>query len=329
MIGCTGRETGRTGMACAPNVIPPICKRTTIAESKTFNTTWSEVDVSCEACHGPASHHMAWAEIDPMGRPDVENYGLVVDTSVMDNRQQVEMCAPCHSRRSEVGDYDHGQEDLLENLLPSLLREGVYHADGQILEEDYVWGSFVQSKMYQNGVRCSDCHDVHSLVLHKEGNELCLQCHQADTYDAYEHHFHQKIYEGQPSDGALCIKCHMPEQPFMVIDDRADHSLRVPRPDLSLEIGVPNACSQSGCHDDQTVEWSVDAYTEWYGKARKPHFGTVLAAARAGEPGAQDRSHLLCGEPPVSGHRARNCLECFTGLPGRTDKSSHATRAGR
>ena len=266
-------------------------------DNKTFNTTWSEMDVSCEACHGPASRHMAWAEIDPMGRPDVENYGLVVDTSVMDNRQQVEMCAPCHSRRSEIGDYDHGPADLLENLLPSLLREGVYHADGQILEEDYVWGSFVQSKMYRNGVRCSDCHDVHNLALHKEGNELCLQCHRADTYDAYEHHFHQKIYEGEPSDGALCIKCHMPEQPFMVIDYRADHSLRVPRPDLSLEIGVPNSCSQSGCHDDQTIEWSADAYTTWYGQARKPHFGSVLAAAQAGEPSAQEGLISLVESP--------------------------------
>ena len=290
-------------------------------ESKTFNTTWSEVDVSCEACHGPGSRHVAWAEIDPMGRPEIEDYGLVVHSLGMDNRQQVEMCAPCHSRRSEVGDYDHRQVDLVENLVPSLLQEGIYHADGQILEEDYVWGSFVQSKMYQNGVRCSDCHDVHSLELHRPGNELCLQCHRADTYDAYEHHFHQKIYEGQPSDGALCIKCHMPEQPFMVIDYRADHSLRIPRPDLSLEIGVPNACSQSGCHNDQSVEWSVDAYTEWYGKARKPHFGTILAAARAGEPGAEDGLITLVESslyPAIVRATALSALRAYPG--GQTAK---------
>jgi len=267
------------------------------AETRTFNTTWSEIDVSCEACHGPGSQHLAWAEIDPMARPEIEDYGLVVHTGAMDSRQQVEMCAPCHSRRAEVGDYDHSQADLLEYALPSLLREGTYHVDGQILEEDYVWGSFVQSKMFQNDVRCGDCHDSHSLALHKEGNELCLQCHQADSYDAYEHHFHQKFVEGEPSDGALCVKCHMPEQPFMVIDERADHSIRVPRPDLSLELGVPNSCSQSGCHDDQTVQWSVDAFTEWYGKARKPHFGAVLAAARAGEPGAEESLIALVQDP--------------------------------
>jgi tetratricopeptide (TPR) repeat protein len=120
---------------------------------------------------------------------------------------------------------------------------------------------------------------------------LCLQCHLDETYDSYEHHFHQKEVEGEPSEGALCVKCHMPEQVYMGVDWRADHSIRVPRPDLSLEIETPNACGQSGCHDDQTIEWSVDAYTKWYGTTRKPHFGTVFAAARAGAAEAEDELH--------------------------------------
>jgi tetratricopeptide (TPR) repeat protein len=221
-----------------------------------------------------------------MARPEIEDYGLLIRTGGIDARQQVELCAPCHSRRTELGDYDHTRLDLLDNLLPALLRENLYHPDGQILDEVYVWGSFVQSKMYQNDVRCSDCHDVHDLGLVKPGNELCLQCHRADAYDAYDHHFHKKVHEGKPSDGALCVKCHMPEQAYMVIDDRADHSLRPPRPDLTLEIGVPNACTQNGCHDDKPVEWSADAYTKWYGRARKPHYGTILAAGRARTPEA-------------------------------------------
>jgi tetratricopeptide (TPR) repeat protein len=290
------------------------------ADSNTFQTEWSEIDVSCEACHGPSSRHVDWARIDPMGRPIVENYGLVVETSGIDNRQLADICAPCHSRRAEIGDYDHSQVGLLENTVPSLLREGLYHPDGQILDEVYVWGSFLQSKMYDSGVRCDDCHNVHSVKLHREGNDLCLQCHLGETYDTYEHHFHQKVVEGEPSDGALCVKCHMPEQPYMVVDYRADHSIRVPRPDLSAEIGVPNSCSQSGCHDNETLEWNVEAYTRWYGEARKPHFGTTLAAARRGDPAAVDGLHALLGNslyPVLVRATALNALLAYPGE--RTD----------
>jgi tetratricopeptide (TPR) repeat protein len=286
------------------------------AATSSFDTTWSEIDVSCEACHGPASLHLAWAEVDPAARPEIKDYGLVVNTGGLDSRQQVDLCAPCHSRRSEFGDYDHTQTHFLDAHLPSLLAEGTYHVDGQILEEDYVWGSFVQSKMYQSGVWCSDCHDAHSLALHKEGNDLCLQCHQAATYDAYEHHFHQKTVEGQPSDGALCVKCHMPEQPFMVIDDRADHSIRVPRPDLTRQLGVPNACGQSGCHDDQTVDWSVDAFTQWYGTTRRPHFGTVLAAARSGDSDAVEGLILLAEDPLYPAIVRATALHALQAFPG-------------
>ena len=258
------------------------------ASTNTYQTEWSEIDVSCEACHGPGSAHVDWARIDPMGRPETDNYDLTVKTSGLDNRELVDLCMPCHSRRQEIGDYAHEGPVLYDSIVPSLLTQAMYHDDGQILEEDYVWGSFLQSKMYANDVRCDDCHDVHSLELHQEGNELCLQCHLGETFDRYEHHFHQHVVDGEPSDGALCVKCHMPEQVYMGNDWRTDHSIRVPRPDLTIQIGVPNSCSQSGCHDDQTVEWSAEAFTRWYGESRKPHFGTVFVAARAGDPAARD-----------------------------------------
>jgi len=286
------------------------------AETKTFSTTWSEIDVSCEACHGPGSRHVAWAEIPPMARPEAEDYGLVVRTEGLTPRQEVELCAPCHSRRTELGDYDHTHIGLLANLVPALLEEGLYHSDGQILDEVYVYGSFVQSKMYRNGVRCSDCHDIHSLKLHHEGNDLCLQCHRADAYDSYDHHFHKKVHEGRPSDGALCVACHMAQRPYMVIDWRADHSLRVPRPDLTLEIGVPNACSQAGCHDDKAVEWSAEHYRKWYGQARKPHYGTVFAAGREGRPEALAELLRMAGDtlhPAIVRSTALGLLRAYPG----------------
>ena len=276
--------------------------------SDRYATTWSEIDVACEACHGPGGRHVAWAELPDMARPAIENVGLTVNTSGRNSREAVALCAPCHSRRAILGDYTHTEKDLLDSLLPSLLTRDLYFADGQILEEVYVYGSFTQSKMYHRDVRCSDCHDVHSVRTVKEGNALCLQCHPAAVYDAKAHHFHKKPGEAGESirspdgevrfavgSGASCIQCHMPGRRYMGIDYRPDHGFRIPRPDLSQRLGTPDACIR--CHADKTSRWADETVTKWYGPGRRPHYGEILAAGREQSPQAESALIGLAGDP--------------------------------
>ncbi|MBT4363097.1 MAG: tetratricopeptide repeat protein [Desulfobacteraceae bacterium] len=269
--------------------------------SKTYNTTWSEINISCESCHGPGSLHVEWADKPEMGRSTVDkSYGLVVRTDNMDSKKMVGLCARCHSRRSLLGNYNHLNNEMMDNMVPELLTEPLYYPDGQILDEVYVYGSFVQSKMYNKDVGCKDCHDVHSGKIVKDDNALCLQCHRADIYDTKNHHFHKKKGEkGDPvkvkdfvsevGEGAECIKCHMPGKYYMGIDYRPDHSIRIPRPDLSIRLKTPNACNR--CHIDKTNEWSDEYVTKWYGIGRRPHYGTILAKGRTETTG--DQSDLI------------------------------------
>ena len=70
----------------------------------------------------------------------------------------------------------------------------------------------------------------------------------------------------------------------MGIDYRPDHSFRIPRPDLTLTMGTPNACDR--CHVDKSTQWSVDAMTKWYGRTWRPHYGQILQAGRQQQPEA-------------------------------------------
>jgi tetratricopeptide (TPR) repeat protein len=78
----------------------------------------------------------------------------------------------------------------------------------------------------------------------------------------------------------------MPTKTYMVVDPRHDHSMRIPRPDLSVELETPNACNS--CHEDKTPEWAAKQVKAWYGHAATgfQSYAKALHDARQNMPGA-------------------------------------------
>ncbi|HZN34016.1 MAG TPA: multiheme c-type cytochrome, partial [Pirellulaceae bacterium] len=236
-----------TGLAQRWNHMCADCHSTNLKKnydvaSGRYHTTFSEIDVSCEACHGPGSLHVQLAKAPSLFWDRQRGYALA-KLKALSNVPQVQACAPCHSRRRIVaGDYTAGCNyyDFYAN---EVLTADAYHADGQIMDEVYEYSSFLQSKMYHKNIKCSDCHNPHSARLKHTGNQVCTSCHQhpAGKFDGEIHHRHPMT-----STGAACASCHMPQTTYMDVDPRRDHSFRVPRPDLSVTLGTPNACT--GCH---------------------------------------------------------------------------------
>jgi predicted CXXCH cytochrome family protein len=286
------------------------------AATDRFATQWAEISVGCEACHGQGSRHVAWAKAKQSWWPWADNdpamgllarfderehvdWGHDVKTGAPQRsvapaslRKEVETCGRCHARRAQLSEDWVPGRPLSDTHLVALLAQGLYQPDGQMLDEVYNYGSFRQSRMYQAGVTCSDCHDPHSAQLRLTGDKVCLQCH-ADTYAKPAHHHHEGV---SPTVG--CVSCHMPARSYMVVDRRHDHSFRVPRPDLSAKLGTSNACTD--CHTDKPPAWASAAIEGWFGPQREglQNYGEAFHAGWHGEP---DAARLLAASAADAG----------------------------
>lgn len=275
-----------------------------------FQTSFTEISVGCESCHGPGGGHLDWAKggSDPKvankgfshshaHRAKVEwspdaNTGSPKQSATRPSGGEVELCAHCHSRRGQIGEDWRPGKPLAETHLPSFLAQDLFEDDGQMKDEVFNDHLFNQSLMYAKGVTCSDCHDPHSGKLKAPRAEVCSQCHQAERFSAPAHTGHTSG-PGAPN----CVSCHMPARTYMVVDERHDHSFRIPRPDLSATLGTPNACND--CHKDKTPGWAAQAIEKWHGPLRKGHqnWAEAFHRARLGEPAARELLLKLVNEP--------------------------------
>jgi tetratricopeptide (TPR) repeat protein len=299
------------------------------ADLKTFNTTWAELGVGCEGCHGPASGHLAWAagKSGEGGTAPDKGFKIALDerrniswpmgpqgqaarSSPRKTSKEIEVCAGCHGRRQQFSSDPAAYGRLLDAFRPATLDAGLYHSDGQQHDEVFNYGSFLQSKMHAAGVTCSDCHNPHSGKLYKSGNAVCGQCHAPERFDTSDHHHHTS---GSP--GAQCASCHMPTTTYMGVDARHDHSIRIPRPDRSNLIGTPNACNM--CHEDKPASWAQDAVKAWYPSSNPgfQDFAEAFDLADRRAPGAQAALAALANDKAKPGIVQASALARMTQFP--------------
>lgn len=276
-------------------------------KTKAYLTTYDSINVSCESCHGPASEHIKWTTNQTS---TLQNKGFPLSFKNSKQKpwreqdstlrkalqtQELNVCAKCHSRRTQLDDEFVAGDNFHDHYLPVNLDEGLYFSDGKIQDEVYVYNSFIQSKMFEEGVTCSDCHNPHTLERKGSGDKVCAQCHQPNVYEAPAHHKHKK-----GAKGSSCIDCHMPARTYMGIDSRNDHSFRVPRPDLSVNNKeLPNACNL--CHKDKSPEWASDVMKKWYGEIPKgaQNFSHALESLRSNSADAPKTLYsVLMGDSP-------------------------------
>lgn len=307
------------------------------AASDTFRSTWKEISVGCEACHGPGSAHLDWARAKPTDPAKGLSVALTerggvhwdIDPHTGNARRsqprtqdtEIGVCAQCHSRHSQIADGYRAGRPFLDFYRPELLSPGLYHPDGQQRDEVYIWGSFLQSRMHHAGVTCSDCHEPHGQKLRVAGNALCGTCHLAAKYEAQTHHHHPGA-----GPGTRCVDCHMPQTTYMVVDPRRDHSLRVPRPDLSITLGTPNACN--GCHRGKDARWAADALQGWTGHPPRGFqtFAEAFTQAQRGSPEAGPSLARIAGDPAQPAIARATALEALERYPSPT--TLEVARAG-
>ncbi len=327
------------------------------AATDTFDTTWTDISVGCEACHGPSSAHVEWAKTQStdthkglaVALDERASARWIIDAATgkparsqpRDQDTEMEVCAQCHARRSQIAEGYRAGLPFMDFYRPALLSAGLYHADGQQRDEVYKWGSFLQSRMYHAGVTCSDCHEPHTQKLRAPGNAMCGTCHVASKYDTQAHHHHPTEAiaaqdRGMPDAGTnnvgkngagnQCVECHMPATTYMLIDPRRDHSMRVPRPDLTVTAGTPNACNS--CHSAKDAHWAANAIEQWYGHQPQSfqHYTEAFTYAERGAAEAASSLARIARDQSNPAIARATALEFLAGYP--SPRSIDAARKG-
>ena len=219
---------------------------------RTYRTTWSEIDVSCEACHGPGSQPRRPGRRAPMAAPARQagsrsprrspaacSWALDSTTRQPPMRvtpravdREVETCARCHARRGQIARRRTSRPSVRSIRIPAraarrrpLSRRRTDHATRST--------STARSSRAACSQRASPAPTATirtACELRADGNaRLRASATLPAKYDADAHTIITAGLGGRRS----APTCHMPTTTYMVVDPRHDHRFRIPRPDLT------------------------------------------------------------------------------------------------
>lgn len=113
----------------------------------------------------------------------------------------------------------------------------------------------------------------------------------------------------------------------MVVHARRDHGFRIPRPDLTVSLGVPNACAS--CHRDRPAAWAAGAVARRYPDApRRPSYAPALVAGRQRLPGADSTLAALVNDRSAPAIVRATALSLLTPAPSATANTAMEAALG-
>jgi predicted CXXCH cytochrome family protein len=244
--------------------------------SKTYNTSWSEMGLGCEACHGPGKPHIAlMEEWKRTGKPSPKAPIGIFAPRGAAPRQVFDMCAYCHGNKNNLflgftpGDRleEYALPFLVSQPMPSDDPQGDFWPDGRPSRFNRPQALTLSGCFMKGNVTCTNCHvahgsrQEHSLkVSIAESDRLCTQCHEPlSAAENVERHTRHPL----KSQGSRCIECHMSDVNWRLLIRRRDHTFAAPVPEMTAKYGVPNGCTT--CHEGRTPEWAMKTMDEWYG----------------------------------------------------------------
>jgi predicted CXXCH cytochrome family protein len=226
--------------------------------------------VGCEKCHGPGSIHVA--------HPTRKN---IVNPQSLDYVRGNDTCMQCHTQGQPLSNPIEGKyydwpvgylpgERLadywkLEELKPGTT-DFYQFADLTAHKNRMQGNDFVQSTMYHRGLRCFDCHEVHSNAhesnLKMPANRLCLSCHTRENPAGLHGTVSEHTHHAAGSSGSQCAACHLPRIELTIKDNFVGaHTFRFIKPAETEQLGIPNPCTS--CHKDKSTEWATTELKRW------------------------------------------------------------------